>query len=125
MSLRIYMALILALLLAVLCLLHPGSARGSAQEKASANNASGSKQTCLNPSCHGPFEKHVAAVPSFELADGRKINPHMYVPHDMKEEVNIPTCTSCHKPHPVPLRSKEGLVRASLDSCYDDCHHTR
>jgi hypothetical protein len=123
---------------AALACFHPASAHASSlsaaatsasapasQEKPPASSWSGLKQTCLNSDCHGPFEKLASAKPGFALNDGKKINQHMYVPHDMKDEINIPRCASCHKPHPLPLQSKEGLVKASLGLCYDECHHKK
>ena len=76
--------------------------------------------TCLK--CHGPFEKLISAPANYEVEDGKKVNPHKYIPHDQKE---VPKCTECHKPHPVPRESKEKLTNANVEMCYSQCHHMR
>ena len=82
-----------------------------------APKAGGSKDTCL--SCHGPFDKLAASTADYAMPSGEKKSPHYYVPHKSK---HIPECSNCHKPHPVPLVSKEGLPKAGTDYCYT-CHH--
>ena len=79
--------------------------------------AASSKDTCLG--CHGPFDKLTAATADYAMPSGEKTSPHRYVPHKSK---NIPECSNCHKPHPVPLASKEGLPKGETDYCYT-CHH--
>ena len=79
------------------------------------------KDACLK--CHGPFEKLVSSTSDYMMQDGDKqvkSNPHRYMPHDSKD---IPECGECHKPHPVPLNSKDGLPKANAEWCYL-CHHT-
>jgi len=79
-----------------------------------------SSDVCLG--CHGPFTKLASALAQFVAEDGNKINPHVYVPHDKQE---IPGCTNCHTPHPVPLTSPKGLSKPAVDYCYNTCHHRR
>lgn len=76
-----------------------------------------SKDVCLG--CHGPFDKVVSATADYTMPNGEKANPHRYVPHDSKD---IPECSYCHVPHPVPLTSTEGLPKPSVQYCYG-CHH--
>ena len=84
-----------------------------------ATEAGGSKDACLG--CHGPFDKLASATAGYTFPGGEKTSPHRYVPHDSKD---IPECSKCHKPHPVPLTSKEGLAKAKATWCYG-CHHAR
>jgi len=84
---------------------------------APATAAGSSKETCLG--CHGPFDKLVSASSNYTMPSGEKTSPHRYVPHNSKD---IPECNQCHKPHPVPLTSKEGLPKADPQWCYT-CHH--
>ena len=88
-----------------------------------------SKDACLG--CHGPLEKLNAATAGYEMQSGDekiKTSPHLYVPHHVKDSsvprksADIVECTNCHKPHPVPLTSKEGLAKAEAKWCYG-CHH--
>jgi len=79
-----------------------------------------SPDVCLG--CHGPFAKLASAPAEFVTEDGKKINPHVYIPHDKRE---IPACTNCHDPHPVPLTSREDLSKPDVDYCYNTCHHRR
>ena len=74
---------------------------------------------CLK--CHGPFEKLTSAPPKFVTEKGEKINPHRYVPHDLKE---IPECISCHKPHSATPTANEivSLPKPGVKTCYE-CHH--
>jgi predicted CXXCH cytochrome family protein len=81
-----------------------------------------SKADCLV--CHGSYEKIIAATADYKMLSGdREItsNPHRYVPHDSKD---IPECSYCHEPHPVPLSSKEGLPKPKTTWCYG-CHHKK
>jgi predicted CXXCH cytochrome family protein len=82
----------------------------------------GSKDKCL--ACHGPFDKRAAAPKTYAMPSGPKINPHMYVPHQRQDAKSIPECLNCHKVHPVPLKSKEGLPQADVAWCFS-CHHTQ
>jgi predicted CXXCH cytochrome family protein len=86
----------------------------------SANTTEG-KDVCLG--CHGPFDKLTTAPKTYTTESGAKINPHQYVPHDRTDEKSVVDCMNCHKPHPVPLVSKEGLPKPNMDWCYS-CHHT-
>ena len=95
------------------------------QEKPMDGSSYGSDQTCLRSNCHGPFQKLFSGKAAFTSKEGKTINPHVYVPHDMREDVNIPRCLSCHTAHPVPLGSNEAVEKASVDSCYDECHHMK
>ena len=84
-------------------------------------DAAHNKDACLN--CHGPFEAKAKAPNTFITANGDKVNPHWYVPHDRQDAKSIPECTHCHKPHPLPLKSKDGLAKAGVDWCFS-CHHS-
>jgi predicted CXXCH cytochrome family protein len=55
--------------------------------------------------------------------NGDKQSPHRYVPHDSK---NIPACSNCHKPHPVPPSAADIAAMANPNPqwCYT-CHHTQ
>ncbi len=74
---------------------------------------------CLK--CHGPFEKLISAPPRFVAEKGEKINPHRYVPHDLKD---VPECVSCHKPHSATPNAGEiaALPKPGVKTCYE-CHH--
>ena len=79
-----------------------------------------SKDVCLQ--CHGPYDKLVSANANYNgWEGGETTSPHRYVPHDSKD---IPECSNCHKPHPVPLTSTEGLPKPNGTWCYG-CHHKR
>jgi predicted CXXCH cytochrome family protein len=78
-----------------------------------------SKDACLK--CHGPFDKLTAKTANYKFPSGETTSPHRYVTHDSKD---IPECTNCHKPHPVPLTSNEGLPKANGEWCYS-CHHIK
>ncbi len=80
-----------------------------------------SSAACLK--CHGPFDKLSSAPPFFTAPSGEKINPHRYVPHDLKE---IPDCTSCHKPHPANPTPADiaALPKPTVTSCFE-CHHKK
>jgi hypothetical protein len=80
------------------------------------------KPKCLD--CHGPFDKIAAATAKYQAPSGETVTPHQYIPH--AEKKNIPECTECHRPHPVPLESKSDAVKPeSIDFCYSGCHHAR
>ena len=90
------------------------AAQGEAPEKIE-------KSMCL--ACHGSFDDIAAATAEYKTAEGAAVNPHRYVPHAEKKDV--PECVECHTPHPIPLESKEQVVRPkNLDWCYG-CHHMR
>jgi predicted CXXCH cytochrome family protein len=85
-----------------------------------ATSASGSpKDACL--ACHGPFDKLIAATADYTPPNSPKQSPHRYVPHDSKD---VPECSNCHQPHPVPLTSTVGLLKANVQWCFG-CHHKR
>ncbi|MEW6670907.1 MAG: cytochrome c3 family protein [Thermodesulfobacteriota bacterium] len=77
---------------------------------------------CLE--CHGPFEAIVSETADYMMESGGekiKSNPHRYVPH---ASTDIPECSHCHRPHPVPPAAPEGLPKPDAEWCYT-CHHTR
>ena len=103
--------------LLALALLLSGPSPAATTAKASVS----SKDACLK--CHGPYDKLISATSDYLMQDGDKQikrSPHGYLPHDSKD---IPECSECHQPHPVPLTSKEGLPKADVKWCYM-CHHT-
>ena len=81
--------------------------------------AGSSKDVCL--ACHGPFDKLVSVTSNYVFPSGEKTSPHRYLPHNSQD---IPECSICHKPHPLPLTSTEGLPKANGEWCYE-CHHKR
>jgi len=103
-------------------ILGQGPDRSAGPQSSSASGATGSTSAaCLE--CHGPFEKLASAPPFFVAPSGEKINPHRYVPHDLKE---IPDCVSCHKPHSATPSAAEiaALPKPNVTSCFE-CHHTK
>ena len=77
-------------------------------------------QKCLG--CHGSYDKIAAATADFKASSGETVTPHQYVPHADKKD--IPECTECHTPHPVPLEDKSKAVKPNnVDWCYSSCHH--
>jgi hypothetical protein len=77
-------------------------------------------QKCLD--CHKSFDKIAADTADYTTPSGETTTPHRYIPHAEKKD--IPECTECHKPHPVPLKSKEEAVKPdNIDFCYSSCHH--
>jgi hypothetical protein len=90
--------------------------------QAVSSTAETSKEACLK--CHGPFEKLATANPNYGAPSGEKITPHMYVPHNSKEDKGIPQCTNCHQPHPVPPTAGGAtLAKPDVQWCYGACHH--
>jgi predicted CXXCH cytochrome family protein len=91
------------------------------QAPSTAGAQESASSACLG--CHGPFEKLASAPPFFAAPSGEKINPHRYVPHDLKE---IPDCVSCHKPHSATPSAAEiaALPKPNVTSCFE-CHHTK
>lgn len=78
------------------------------------------KTMCL--ACHGSFDDIAAATADYTAPSGETVTPHQYVPH--QENPEIPECTECHKPHPIPLESKDQVVKPKkIDWCYASCHH--
>lgn len=92
----------------------PPSATAATTASAAAES---SKDTCLG--CHGPFDKIISETANYTMPSGEQTSPHRYVPHKSKD---IPECSNCHEPHPVPLTSTEGLPKPKTDWCYM-CHH--
>ena len=80
----------------------------------------GVAQKCL--ACHGSYDKIAEATANFKASSGETVTPHQYVPH--AEKTDIPDCTECHTPHPVPLEDKSKAVKPdNVDWCYTTCHH--
>jgi hypothetical protein len=78
------------------------------------------KTVCL--ACHGSYDDLAAATADYKAPSGETVTPHQYVPH--KEDPEIPECTECHKPHPIPPESKDQVVKPTkIDWCYATCHH--
>jgi len=81
---------------------------------------------CL--SCHGPFDKLIAASSKYVAPSGEKTSPHRYVPHDSKKEADIPKCDNCHTAHsldPLPSAKSIDLSKVGVKWCYDACHHEK
>ena len=75
---------------------------------------------CL--ACHGSYDELAGKTANYKTPSGETTTPHRYIPHDEKTE--IPECTECHIPHPVPLNDKSDVViPTNLDYCYHGCHH--
>jgi 3-oxosteroid 1-dehydrogenase len=82
-----------------------------------------SKESCLE--CHGPFDKLSSAQANYVADDGKKINPHRFVPHDAAGAKSVPECSSCHTPHPLPHTPQGNPSKADIAFCFDSCHHTK
>jgi hypothetical protein len=94
-------------------------ATGAAPQEVKKIEIKGVAQKCLG--CHGSFDKIAADTAKFKASSGETVTPHQYVPHDEKD---IPDCTECHTPHPVPLTDKSAVVKPdNIDWCYTTCHH--
>jgi hypothetical protein len=81
------------------------------------------ERKCID--CHGPFDKLAGMPANVTAPSGEKINPHRYVPHDSKEEKDVPECLQCHTAHPLSPKPDKGsidLSKVSLQYCYT-CHH--
>lgn len=77
-------------------------------------------QKCL--ACHGSYDKLREKTANYIAASGETVTPHQYVPHEDKKD--IPDCTECHVPHPVPLEDKSKIMKArGVEWCYSSCHH--
>jgi hypothetical protein len=96
-------------------------ATGGAPQSDKGKDAKAGTPNCL--ACHGPFDKLAAATADYEAPSGEKTSPHKYIPHSDKSA--LPECTECHRPHPVPLEDKSAVVKATVEFCYTNCHHTR
>jgi hypothetical protein len=117
-SLLFLIVLILAMILSTFAL-----AMGAQPQDAAAKKADPKEETKRCLACHGPFDELVASTAGYIAPSEEKITPHKYVPHDDPTEANINNCTNCHTPHPVPLESKESVVKPNVDWCYTNCHH--
>lgn len=96
----------------------------AAKEAVSAEDTPASK--CL--SCHGPFDKIVAGSANYTTPSGDKVNPHRHVPHDSKNDDDIPACSNCHVPHPVNPLPAPGSIdtsKVNVQWCYEQCHHAK
>jgi hypothetical protein len=81
---------------------------------------------CLG--CHGPFSDLIKATTNYVAPSGEKVSPHRYVPHDSKEDENIPQCTQCHTAHaldPLPSKGSIDVSKISVQWCYTSCHHQK
>ncbi len=93
---------------------------GAAPQEAKKTDTTGVAEKCL--ACHGPYDKIREATADFKASSGETITPHQYVPHADKKD--IPDCTECHTPHPIPLEDKSKAVKPnSVDWCFSSCHH--
>jgi hypothetical protein len=114
-SLFLFVA-ILMLLVGTFTLLTEAATQDSAQNTEKQTVA----QKCL--ACHGPYDKLAEKTANFKTAGGETVTPHQYVPHE--DKTDIPECTECHVPHPVPLEDKSTVVKPDkLTFCYSNCHH--
>lgn len=76
-------------------------------------------QQCL--ACHGSFDELAKKTEDYRAPSGETTTPHRYVPHS--EKTDIPECTECHMPHPVPLEDKSKVVKPqNINYCFS-CHH--
>jgi hypothetical protein len=90
------------------------------QDNAKKPDSNFTKDQCL--SCHGPYEKIIKATAGFTTPDGETVTPHQYVPHDEKKD--IPECSNCHTPQPMPPKDKSQVVKPKdVEWCYTSCHH--
>ena len=78
--------------------------------------------TCL--ACHGgSFDKLIASNAVFKDQAAETVNPHRYVPHNLKDAKSIPDCTLCHTPHPLVAKPQVDLSTVNVDYCFKACHH--
>jgi hypothetical protein len=77
-----------------------------------------SAEFCLG--CHGPFDKLAASTANYTTANGEKANPHVYVPHT---STTITSCDKCHAVHPLPVTAPGDIPKATVQYCYNACHH--
>jgi hypothetical protein len=90
------------------------------QEGAQSTEQQTVAQKCL--ACHGPYDKLAEKTANFKAPSEETVTPHQYVPHEEKKD--IPECTECHIPHPVPLVDKSEVVKPdNINYCYASCHH--
>jgi hypothetical protein len=81
---------------------------------------------CLR--CHAPFDKIIEASAKYVAPSGEKGSPHRYVPHDSKQEADIPECSHCHTAHPLdplPAKGSIDMSKVGVKWCYDTCHHEK
>jgi len=90
------------------------------QDNAKKEDAKVDKAKCLG--CHGSFDQLAEKTAQYEAQSGEKTSPHRYIPHAAKKD--IPECTECHTPHPLPIEDKSKVAKATVDFCYTVCHHT-
>jgi hypothetical protein len=119
--LAIVLATVGAFLIAPVILAEGPGPKAQSQPPAASTGGGNTSGQCLT--CHGPFGKLTSAPPFFVAPSGEKINPHRYVPHDLKD---IPDCVSCHKPHSAEPTAAElaALPKPTVESCFE-CHHKR
>jgi predicted CXXCH cytochrome family protein len=82
-----------------------------------------SSALCL--ACHAPYDKLTAATADYHgWVGGETTSPHRYVPHESKDAKDIPDCTNCHAPHPVPPSASDikAMPAPNTKYCYT-CHH--
>ena len=87
---------------------------------------SAAENECLR--CHGPFDKIIEASAKYVAPSGETTSPHRYVPHDSKEEEDIPECSHCHTAHPLdplPAKGSIDLSKVGVQWCYGACHHEK
>ena len=97
-----------------------GQASGGAPASDTAAPMKVDKTVCL--ACHGSYDDIAAATADYKAPSGETVTPHQYVPH--QENPEIPECTVCHKPHPIPPESQDQVVKPTkIDWCYVSCHH--
>jgi NAD-dependent SIR2 family protein deacetylase len=105
----------LVLLFGTFTLLTAAATQDSAQNTGKQTVA----QKCL--ACHGSYDKLAEKTANFKAASGETVTPHRYVPH--ADKTDIPECTECHVPHPVPLQDKSKVVKPDIVYCFTSCHH--
>ena len=109
-------ALILIVVFGVLILVTNAASQEPAPKEAPKTEA----PKCMD--CHKSFDKVAEATANYVAPSGETTTPHRYIPHAEKKD--IPACTECHRPHPIPLQSKEQVVKPdNIDFCYSSCHH--
>jgi hypothetical protein len=95
-------------------------AAAASQDTAQTTEKKTVAEKCL--ACHGPFDKLAEKTAGFTAVSGETGTPHRYVPH--AEKTDIPECTECHIPHPVPLEDKSDAVKPdNITYCFNSCHH--
>ena len=104
-----------------LLLIGSSHAEPSAPTAAATTKSENPTEACL--ACHGPYDKLAAETANYSgWLGGEKTTPHCYVPHKLHDPEDIPDCVRCHRPHPIPVSSAQGLPKPTVDWCYT-CHH--